>query len=219
MWPTVWLKSITWLDRKQQVLILKVFHVRQDWEKLWQTCKAQVNNCDFKEGWYFWAFFKHTKPLTLGSCLKDQPSLRNPGTSQPCESFSLERLVSAEKKRRDGWLSAPVLPNSKRNGKRCCVSVPYLQGKMNETQWRTLLCLPFSQWPPHLRALSRPSPRLDLDLFGTNSWQYCSVNDCIQSFSNYASHWPQQQWQHLFWSWTVTSLLLGMWRKQVSDHL
>lgn len=42
-------------------------------------------------------FILRIHPLTLGSCLEDQPSLRNPGTSQPCELFSLERCVSANK--------------------------------------------------------------------------------------------------------------------------
>lgn len=39
--------------------------------------------------------------LTFGSCLKDQASLRNPGTSQLCESFSLERRVSAKRNTKD----------------------------------------------------------------------------------------------------------------------
>lgn len=34
---------------------------------------------------------------TLGNCLEDQPSLRNPGTSQHCESFSAERRGSKQK--------------------------------------------------------------------------------------------------------------------------
>lgn len=34
---------------------------------------------------------------TLGNCFEDQPSLRNPGTSQHCESFSAERRSSKQK--------------------------------------------------------------------------------------------------------------------------
>lgn len=34
---------------------------------------------------------------TLGNCLEHQPSLRNPGTSQCCESFSEERRGSTQR--------------------------------------------------------------------------------------------------------------------------
>lgn len=46
---------------------------------------------------------------------------------------------------------------------------PYLQGKTSEIQWRTLPCLPSSQWPRCLQALSRPAPCLNLDLCQTNA--------------------------------------------------
>jgi len=36
---------------------------------------------------------------TLGNCLEDQQSLRNPGTSQHCESFSAERRGSKQKEK------------------------------------------------------------------------------------------------------------------------
>ncbi len=38
---------------------------------------------------------------TLGNCFEDQPSLRNPGTSQYCESFSAERRGSTQKEKKE----------------------------------------------------------------------------------------------------------------------
>lgn len=37
---------------------------------------------------------------TLGNCFEDQPSLRKPGTSQHCESFSAERRGSTQKEKK-----------------------------------------------------------------------------------------------------------------------
>lgn len=42
LWPTVWLKPVTWLDREQQVLIPKSLHVRHDWKKLQKKTRCRL---------------------------------------------------------------------------------------------------------------------------------------------------------------------------------
>lgn len=132
--------------------------------------------------------------------------------SQLCESFSLERRVSEKRNTKDKRLWCIMLHKK--------FTYWYETIPSRHKEWNSMKNLAL------LAVFTIASiPSRIIQALSVLEFESVWIENIVPLISRrhsvkvLMSKGRQQPWQHLFWRWTVMSLPLDMWQKQVNDHL